>query len=126
MGARKRTVLFAGLLLLLLVALAACGGDDELKADAGSDVSVVVAESPTFDGCGSNGNISNYQWMIIEAPTDMQKDVGKLIREFETECSFTLEAAMLAEEAGSWVVELTVSDADGATSADTVGVQVNP
>ena len=125
MTLRRCTALAAGILLVLVV-LVACGGDDGLKADAGSDVSVAVAESPTFDGCGSNGNISNYQWAIVEAPTDMQKDLGKLIREFETECSFMLEAAMIAEEAGTWVVELTVSDDAGKTSADTVSVQVTP
>ncbi len=109
-----------------MLGLAACGGDDDVKADAGSDISVAVGESPVFDGCASSGAISNYQWMISEAPASMEKDVGKLIREFDTECSFTLEAAMIAEEAGDWVVELTVSDDGGSTSADTVGVAVSP
>ena len=85
-----------------------------------------VGESPTFDGCRSNGDIVNYQWMIAEAPGAMEGDAGKLIREFDSDCSFTLEAAMIAQETGSWVIELTVSDSDGNTSDDTVAIDVTP
>jgi hypothetical protein len=104
--------------------LGACGGDDELAADAGEDFSVAVGESPTFDGCGSSGEIVNYRWKILEAPPTMADDAGKVIEEVDPDCSFTLDAAMIAEEEGSWVIELTVTDAGGATSTDTVAVEV--
>ncbi len=110
--------------LALVLAAAACGDGDDLRADAGSDIAIQVGESPTFDACGSGGDIENYRWEIVEAPDIMEGDAGKVIREVEANCSFTLEAAMEAQEVGTWVVELTVSDADGNTSVDTVEVDV--
>ena len=112
--------------MLFLLLFAACGGDGDLQANAGEDFSVTVGESPTFDGCASDGDITNFQWVIVEASSGMPGDVDKPIREVDSECSFTLEAAMIADEVGNWVVELTVSDADGNTSADTVSVEVGP
>ena len=113
-----------GVLALALFGLAACGDDDSLKADAGDDVSVDVGNSPEFDGCSSNGDIVDYQWVIREAPTDMSDRVDKPIRDSSTDCSFTLEAAMLLDEIGTWVIELTVTDAGGATSSDTFSIDV--
>ncbi len=114
-----------GAALFFLFLLVACGGDgDELQANAGDDFSVAVGESPTFDGCASNGDIANYRWVIVEAPSSMQDDVGKPLKEFATECSFTLEAAMISKELGSWVVELTVSDNAGNASDDAVSLEV--
>lgn len=101
-----------------------CGGDDELAADAGNDFSVSVGGSPTFDGCESRGEVVDYAWKILEAPPSMADDVGKMIAETTPDCRFTLDAAMIAEEAGRWVIELTVTGADGATSTDTVAVEV--
>lgn len=115
-----RAVLLAGGLVLA----AACGGDDDLAADAGDDFAVVVGESPTFDGCGSSGDIVNYQWVIRGTPSDMADDVDKPLREVDDQCSFTLDAAMLIDEVGEWTIELTVSDAEGNTSSDTVTVEV--
>ncbi len=115
-----RAVLLAGGLVLA----AACGGDDDLAADAGDDFAVVVGESPTFDGCGSSGDIVNYQWVIRGTPSDMSDDVDKPLREIDDQCSFTLDAAMLIDEVGVWTIELTVSDAEGNTSSDTVTVEV--
>lgn len=117
---------FMGLWLVLLLAspLAACKGDEPLEADAGADIFVLVGEHPTFDGCFSEGDIANYMWTIVSAPDEMQQDVGKVIRERDTGCSFTLDAEMGLEEVGEWVIELEVRDAEGNTSTDRVTVEV--
>lgn len=104
---------------------AGCSGGS-LSADAGEDIDVAVGESPNFDGYRSSGDITNYQWVIREAPASMPGDVDKAIRESMSECSFTLEASMIAEEVGSWTIELLISDADGNTSTDQVMVTVAP
>ncbi len=121
----KRSTATAMMLAVILV-MAACGdsGNDDLKADAGSDISISVGESPSFDGCDSQGDIQNYRWVILAAPDIMEGDAGKVIREVDSACSFTLEAAMEAQEVGMWTVELTVTDDAGGTSADTVTVDV--
>ena len=117
--------LFSTLALLgVMLLVSACGNGSDLRADAGADLSIRVGESPTFDGCGSDGQIQNYKWVIIEAPDLMAGDADKVIREIESSCSFTLDASMEIQEIGTWVVELTVSDSDGNTSADTVRLEV--
>lgn len=97
-----------------------------IKADAGEDFSVQVGESPIFDGCNSVGDITNYSWAITKAPESMAEYDGKVIREIDHNCSFTLTASMLADEVGMWEVELTVSDASNRMSRDTVSVDVVP
>ena len=119
---RMRTVLAMAVSVMLLAA--ACGDSDDLKADAGSDFSISVGDAPTFDGCASGGEIQNYRWVIVAAPDIMEGDAGKVIREVEPNCSFTLEASMEVQEVGTWVVELTVTDDSGASSVDTVEVAV--
>lgn len=121
----SRQQLVVGILALALFGLAACGDDtDGLDADAGDDFSVEVGTSPEFDGCSSTGDIVAYGWIIREAPADLSDDVGKSIRDSSPECSFTLEAAMVVDEIGTWVVELTVTDSSGADASDTVSVDV--
>jgi hypothetical protein len=118
------SVLIAGLIVGLL---AACGGSSApLQANAGTDFSVTIGESPTFDGCASTGEIANYKWTIVSAPDAMSDDAGKVIREVDANCSFTLGAAMGVDEVGPWVIELEVRDADGNTSTDQVQVEVGP
>lgn len=121
-----RPAALVGLMSAGVLALAACGSDDSLAADAGADQTITVGESPTFDGCGSTGSINNYAWTIESAPADMADDAGKVIRESMNDCSFTLEAAMLTEEAGVWTVRLTVTDGDAAEATDTVDITVEP
>lgn len=116
-------ILFSILIAFLL--LTGCGGDGSLSADAGDDFAIQVGESPTFDGCESTGDIENYQWTIVEAPTSMAEDSGKVIRELDTNCSFTLDAAMGVDEVGNWMIELEVRDAAGQTATDRVTVTVN-
>ncbi|MEM7094626.1 MAG: PKD domain-containing protein [Actinomycetota bacterium] len=104
----------------------ACGSDDALEADAGSDFSVSVGESPTFDACESQGDIVNYAWKILSAPDGMPGDDGKMIAEESTDCSYQLTATMIEDEVGTWEVQLTIEDGDGATSTDAVMVEVTP
>lgn len=115
---------FALLIGTLLVALAACGGSESLQANAGADFMVIVGAEPTFDGCASTGNITNYNWTIIEAPTTKPGDAGKVIQEVDANCSFSLDANMGVDEVGEWVIELEVNDSQGRTSTDTVTVTV--
>lgn len=123
----KRTVMANPVLaavLLTAALLGGCGGGDALSADAGDDFTVAIGESPTFDACDSKGAIINYAWKILKAPPSMADDAGKMIAEESADCSFTLEASMIAEEVGRWVIQLTVVDASGSTSTDTVTVDV--
>jgi hypothetical protein len=109
-----------------LVFLVACQSSASIRANAGADFSVKVGVAPIFDGCASTGEIVNYHWEIIEAPDKMSDDVGKMIREIDPNCSFTLDANMGVDEIGEWVIELEVSDSNGNTSTDTVLVDVLP
>ena len=117
-----------GLIVVALAAFgllaAACGGSAELEADAGADFQVEIGETPTFDGCESSGDIDNYEWVITDAPEAVADDVDKALRDTMDDCTFTVESAMLAEEAGEWTIELTVTDSDGAESSDEVTVTV--
>jgi hypothetical protein len=97
-----------------------------LKAHAGEDFAIQVGESPTFDGCNSVGNITNYKWWITEAPENMAEYDGKVIREVDPNCSFTLTTSMLADDVGMWEIELMVSDAKNRISRDSVQVDVVP
>lgn len=114
------------LVLAASVCLPACQFGAGLMASAGADFSVKMGEAPTFDGCGSTGRIVNYKWTITGAPSAMAKDTGKVIREVDASCRFTLESAMGIQEEGVWTVELEVRDASGSTSTDTVMVTVTP
>jgi len=118
-----RLRMIAAFVVAALVA-ASCGGSDELNADAGSDFRVAVGEAPSFDGCGSSGDIVNYQWVLRSTPSNMTDDLDKPVREFDDSCSFTLDDTMLTEEVGMWEIELIVNDADGNTAVDSVSIEV--
>lgn len=115
-----------GTMVIALLAIVACSGDAALQADAGPDLSISVGDSPTFDGCASDGDIENYRWVILEAPSLMADDSGKVIRDTDPGCSFTLEAAMVAQEVGDWRVEMTVTGSGGESSSDELIVEVLP
>ena len=105
------------------VMVSACGSDG-VTADAGEDFSVPVGEAPEFDGCGSSGDITNYQWVIRETPSNMAEDVDKVLREESADCSFVVENTMTIDEVGDWTIELSVTDGDGGESTDSVVVEV--
>ena len=91
--------------------LAACGTEVEvgsLTADAGTDFTVAVGDVPTFDGCASSGDISNYEWTIVEGPA--ADDAGKALRETMGSCDFDLENAMVIDDVGEWTIELNITD----------------
>lgn len=116
------SILSAGFILSGLIA---CQGSSEpLQAEAGQDFTINVGEQPTFDGCASTGDMINYEWTIVSAPEQMADDAGKVIRETDPTCSFTLGAAMGVDEVGEWVIELEVRDEAGNASTDTVTVTV--
>ena len=121
---------WAVLIMAIVVSLllAACSGSDTTleapTANAGEDFSVAIGEQPRFDACASSGDIANYKWTVVAAPETMGEDVGKVIRETEPECAFTLEAQMGVDEVGKWQIQLEVSDAAGNVDTDTVTVTV--
>jgi hypothetical protein len=105
--------------------LIGCDNDNPLSAEAGEDFSIQIGQTPDFDGCASTGNIDNYRWTIIEAPNKMAEDRGKVIREVDANCSFSLDAAMDVDEVGVWVVELEVTNSFGQRATDRVSVTVD-
>ncbi|MBI3760538.1 MAG: hypothetical protein HY260_01570 [Chloroflexi bacterium] len=113
--------ILVALLVVLGLLVAGCrGGGIALKANAGSDVTVAVGEQPKFDACASTGNIVNYKWTILKAPEgEMAGDAGKVIRETDANCSFTLDETMALKYLGAWEIQLEVRDAAGNTSTDT-------
>lgn len=116
------------IVVVAAVFLAACDGagttSEAPTANAGEDFAVEIGEQPRFDACASSGDIVNYKWTILSAPEAMEEDNGKVIRETEPECAFTLEAQMGLDEVGTWQIQLEVSDAAGNVDTDTVTVTV--
>ncbi len=112
------------LVITAILATACAGSGESLKADAGEDFSVQIGEHPRFDGCDSTGEIVNYKWTILSAPDKMQEDAGKVIREIDSECTFTLDAEMVVDEVGEWEVQLEIAGADGKKDSDTLLVTV--
>ena len=115
------------MLVVFAAFAAACGGGDggaSVTADAGEDFSVEVGEIPAFDGCGSEGEISNFAWTIVEAPDGQADSADKALREQLSVCSFELESAMVLDDVGSWTIELAVTDGEE-TATDQVVVEVN-
>ncbi|MEM7337835.1 MAG: hypothetical protein AAF467_04245 [Actinomycetota bacterium] len=119
-----RGIRAAAAAVVTVLALAGCTDGDGLAADAGDDFTIAVDEAPTFDGCGSSGDITNYAWIIRETPSNMADDVDKELRSEMGDCSFELENAMTIDEVGEWTIELSVTDADGGISSDLVVVEV--
>jgi len=122
MAARSRSLT---VLVTIAIIAAGCGSTtDSVRADAGNNFNVAVGQSPQFDGCGSDGDIENYQWTIRDTPTDMADDIDKVLRETGSDCTFDLETPMIVDELGEWTIELEVRDPDGNSSRDTVVVTV--
>ena len=112
---------FLGLVFASGMVLAACGVDGgSISSDAGPDFAVSVGEAPLFDGCESSGDISNYEWTIIEAPEGQPDSDGKPLRTEMFDCSFELENTMVLADVGDWTIELTVSNDDVEASDEVV------
>ena len=81
-------------------------------ADAGPDQSVTVGEAVTFDGSDSSDNvgIENYTWTFMYAGEEREL--------YDVAPTFTFGIA------GTYVVTLTVEDAEGGTDMDTVTITV--
>lgn len=109
------------LLIVFPLVLVACGDDESdnadtptpedvapISADAGDDFIVTVGDVPTFDACRSTGDIENYRWTVLTPPEAVAEDAGKIVREVESNCRFTLGDAMVIEEVGDWIILLEV------------------
>ena len=83
---------------------------EKLTADAGNNQTVDVGDTVTFDGGGSTGDIVSYTWTF----------------EYDgnTETLTGVSPTFVFDIAGSYVVTLTVEDADGGTDQDTVTITV--
>ena len=91
-----------------------------LQVAEGKNTCGDLIKSITFDGCGSEGDITNYQWTIIEAPDAQSDAVGKPLRTEMDDCSFELESAMIIDDVGEWTIELVVTDGDTEASDQVV------
>lgn len=109
--------------MALTLFASACSGGGSLSADAGEDFSVPVGVAPEFEGCESTGEISNYEWVISDAPDNRPEAVGQELRAVMADCSFVLESVMAVDDIGEWTIDLTVTDGE-ATSTDQVVVTV--
>jgi hypothetical protein len=88
-------------------------------ADAGLDQEVTKGTTVLLDGSGSrdpDGRIDRYNWSI-RTPSD------EIIT---PECSNCAQTEFAPSELGRYRVTLTVTDDDGATSSDTLFVDVSP
>ena len=85
----------------------------------------VGCSSTDDSGTNPTGGTDVGEEVIEDRGNDLSDDVGKSIRDSSPECSFTLEAAMVLDEIGTWVIELTVTDSSGADASDTVSVDVS-
>jgi hypothetical protein len=88
-------------------------------ADAGLDQDVTRGATVLLDGTGSrdpDGDIDRYNW-TIRTPTNAT---------ITPECPDCARTEFAASEVGQYRVTLTVRDDDGATSSDTLYVEVSP
>ena len=98
----------------------ASGGNIAPIADAGADQSVDEGDSVTLDGSGSSdsdGSIVSYAWELITSNDDVT-----LTGEDTAAASFTAPSVNVDTDL---VFELTVTDDDGVTAADSVTITVN-
>ena len=122
----KTTIVVA--LTLLVVTSTAAGtipvadttsSNESPLADAGLDQEVTKGATVLLDGTGSrdpDGRIDRYNWSI-RTPSD---------ETITPECSNCARTEFAPSELGRYRVTLTVTDDDGATSSDTLFVDVSP
>jgi len=112
-----------GLALASGLVFAACGSSADVSSvnsNAGDDFEVAVGVAPVFDGCDSTGEIDNYEWTIVSAPSTQADADGKALRTEMSSCSFELENAMIISDVGEWTIELVVSSGDEEASDEVV------
>ena len=108
--------------LVMALFFVGCGGDS-LEADAGPDFSLVLGESPEFDGCNSVGDIQRYEWIIRDAPAAGIAAIGTTLSA-ESGCTHTVDP-MDVDDLGVWTVELVVTDTKGTSATDEVMILVS-
>ena len=114
------------LLLIILIAVSACTPSNDsnknqgqlivpAKADAGSIQNSYVSNAVILDGSTSEGTDIIYHWSFRSVPTGSQVRIAG----FETARPY-----FFPDTAGTYVVQLTVSDAANGTSRDLVAINV--
>ena len=93
---------------------------------AEQDVTVKQGEQLVLDATQSAGNIADYKWTITKAPAGAESVVGQTIKEGSSgNVSLSPDDyAKYFPKSGTYTVQLTVTDASGATSSDDFSVVV--
>ena len=109
--------------LLLIVIFSGCGFyNDPPTASAGLDDAIVLGETVQLDGSDSadpdNDNLS-YTWTLIQTPSDSLVSSSSILN------SGLPSASFVPDVEGTYIVQLTVSDAMFSDSDITV-ITVNP
>jgi hypothetical protein len=97
-------------------AQAIVGGLTATEADA----TIKQGEALVLDASKSVGDIKDYKWTIMQAPTGAESVVGRTIKE-SSNGNVSLnpdDYAKYFPKSGQYTVRLTVTDAKGATSND--------
>jgi hypothetical protein len=87
---------------------------------AADDVTIKQGEALVLDASKSVGDIKDYKWTIVQAPTGAASVVGQVIKEGSSG-NVSLnpdDYTKYFPTAGEYTVRLTVTDAKGATSND--------
>lgn len=90
------------------------------------DVTIREGEQLILDATQSAGNIADFKWTITEAPTGAESSIGQVISEGSTG-NVTLDPNVYTTffpVAGSYTVELMITDAQGQTSSDEIVIDV--
>ena len=95
-------------------------------AAAAENVTVEQGQALVLDATKSTGDIKDYKWTIMKAPAGAETAVGQVIKEGSSG-NVSLEPADYAKYfpiAGTYTVQLSVTDAAGKTATDDFEVMV--